>query len=242
MKIHIMNDKNELNRASAQHIIACVNEKPNAVLSLATGSSPLGIYDVLIEDHKENGTSYNQVITFNLDEYVGIDQAHNQSYYQYMQKNIFGSIDINPQNIHMPNANHIEDVDACLAYNNALDKHVIDLQLLGLGSNGHIGFNEPGTPFDSKTHIIKLDAKTRKDNARFFDQLEDVPTHAITMGISNIMAAKKIVLVAMGSKKAQAVYDMIHGDITTDLPASILQKHPNVELYIDKEAATLLAK
>ena len=242
MKIHVIKEKNDINRLSAQHIIDCVIEKPNAVLCLATGSSPLGIYDVLIEDYKKNRTSYKKVTTFNLDEYVGINQSHKQSYYQYMQKNLFGYIDVDPLNINMPVANHIEDVDACLAYNNVLDIHTIDLQLLGLGSNGHIGFNEPGTPFDSKTHIIKLDSKTRKDNARFFNHLNDVPTHAITMGISNIMAARKIILVALGRKKAQAVYDMIYGEIIPEVPASILQKHPNVEIYIDTKAATLLPK
>jgi glucosamine-6-phosphate deaminase len=242
MKIHIINQKSELNQQAAQHIINLVASKPHAVLGLATGSSPLGIYDVLIKDFKTKQKTYHHVTTFNLDEYVGIDQLHSQSYYQYMQKNLFAHIDVQKENIHIPMASHIDDQNACDNYNNILSQYDIDLQILGLGSNGHIGFNEPGTPFDSKTHIIKLDAKTRSDNARFFSNLNEVPTHAITMGIENIMAAKKIILIAMGKQKAQAVYDMIYGQITTDLPASVLQQHPNVFLYIDVDAASLLPK
>ena len=140
----------------------------------------------------------------------------------------------------MPNGLLETDIDECHLYNEMLKKTSIDLQLLGLGSNGHIGFNEPGTPFDSTTHIIELDLKTRKDNARFFKSIDEVPTHAITMGIRNIMEAKHILLIAMGKKKNEAVYQMVMGKISTDWPCTILQNHPNVDVYLDIESASLL--
>jgi glucosamine-6-phosphate deaminase len=242
MKIHIISNTEELSRLSAKHIIDCVRQNPYAVLGLATGSSPLGIYSVLIEDHKKHKTSYKHVTTFNLDEYVGIHHSHSQSYTQYMNKNFFNFIDIDTSRIHMPNASSTDDLDACISYNHLLKNHPIDIQLLGLGTNGHIGFNEPFTSFDLSTHITKLDNQTRLDNSRFFAHIDDVPTHAITMGISNIMASKKILLVVMGIKKAQAVYDMLYGEVSPALPASILRYHPNVELYMDVDAASLLPK
>jgi glucosamine-6-phosphate deaminase len=242
MKIHILSSIQEISHLSAKHIIECVQKKPHSVLGLATGSSPLGIYNVLIEDYKNHKTTYKNVITFNLDEYVGISQTHDQSYNQYMHKNLFNFIDINPLNIHIPHALSIDDANACVSYNQLLKTHPIDIQLLGLGTNGHIGFNEPLTSFDLSTHITKLDFQTRLDNSRFFVNIDDVPTHAITMGISNIMASKKILIVVMGSKKAQAVYNMLYGDISTAFPASILRNHPDVELFLDVEAASLLPK
>jgi glucosamine-6-phosphate deaminase len=242
MKIHILSNIEEISHQSAKHIIECVQKQPHSVLGLATGSSPLGIYNVLIEDYNNHKTTYKNVITFNLDEYVGIDQTHDQSYNHYMHKNLFNFIDINPLNIHMPHATSIDDANACLSYNQLLKSHPIDIQLLGLGTNGHIGFNEPLTSFDLSTHITKLDLQTRLDNSRFFTNIDDVPTHAITMGISNIMASKKILIVVMGTKKAQAVYNMIYGEITPAFPASILRNHPNVELFLDVDAASLLPK
>jgi glucosamine-6-phosphate deaminase len=242
MKIHILSNIEEVSHQSAKHIIECVQKQPHSVLGLATGSSPLGIYNVLIEDYNNHKTTYKNVITFNLDEYVGIDQTHDQSYNQYMHKNFFNFIDINPLNIHMPHATSIDDENACLSYNQLLKSHPIDIQLLGLGTNGHIGFNEPLTSFDLSTHITKLDLQTRLDNSRFFTNIDDVPTHAITMGISNIMASKKILIVVMGTKKARAVYNMIYGEITPAFPASILRNHPNVELFLDVDAASLLPK
>ena len=213
---------------------------PKCVLGLATGSSPIGLYQRMIADHKENGTSYAEVTTFNLDEYVGLPKSHPESYYSFMHRNLFEGLDIREENIHIPEDG--EDHDAkCREYDEAMQEYRVDLQVLGIGSNGHIGFNEPGTPFDSKTHIVTLKESTRKDNARFFeDDINKVPTHAITMGIDTIMHAKKVIIVASGANKADAIYAMMKGPVTEECPASILQKHPDVVVVVDEAAAAKL--
>lgn len=215
-----------------------VASKPNAVLGLATGSSPIGLYENMIKDHKENGTSYAECQSFNLDEYVGIDRNHEQSYYTFMHENLFNGIDIKEENVHLPYGNTKED---CEAYERSMDNVTVDIQVLGIGSNGHIGFNEPGTSFDEETHIVTLKEGTRKDNARFFENdINKVPTHAITMGIATIMKAKKILLVATGANKADAVSAMVDGPVSVDCPASVLQNHPDVVVIVDKAAASKL--
>ncbi len=219
-----------------------VVSKPNAVLGLATGSSPVGLYQRMIKDHQENGTSYKDVITFNLDEYVGLEKSHPESYYLFMHRNLFDGLDVKEENIHIPSSEG--DLTAnCDSYNQALSQYQIDLQILGIGSNGHIGFNEPGTSFDSVTHIVDLKESTIKDNARFFDDdISKVPTKAITMGISNVMAAKQILLVASGANKANAIQATVMGVVTENVPASILQEHPNVIIIIDEAAGSSLVK
>lgn len=216
--------------------------KPGKVLGLATGSSPVGLYKNMIKDHQENGTSYQDIKTFNLDEYVGLPKEHSESYYSFMHTQLFDHIDIKEENIHIPSG--LGDLEAgCKAYDEAIDNCPVDIQLLGIGSNGHIGFNEPGTPFALGTHVTDLKESTRKDNARFFDPLgEEVPTQACTMGLATIMKAKNILLVANGENKAQAVKGMLEGPISEDCPASILQNHPNVTVVIDKAAGKLLEK
>ena len=213
------------------------NEKP--VLGLATGSSPVGLYKKMIADHNSNGTSYKNVLTFNLDEYIGLPKDHEQSYWTFMHENLFDSIGIPDENISIPSGD-CDDVSAeCVRYENELKKHTIDLQILGIGTDGHIGFNEPGTPFDCETHIAELEEQTRKDNARFFeDDISLVPTHAITMGLASIMRAKKIVVIATGANKADAVYGMVKGPRSEECPASILQDHPDVTVILDNEAAS----
>lgn len=213
-------------------------EKP--VLGLATGSSPIGLYKEMISDHKENGTSYKNVVTFNLDEYANLAKSHSESYYTFMHVNLFDHIDVQESNIHIPSGEG--DLEAnCAKYEEEMKQHVIDLQLLGIGANGHIGFNEPGTSFDSLTHVVELKEKTRKDNARFFDPLnEEVPTHACTMGIASIMRSKKILLVASGANKADAINAMINGVVSEDCPASVLQNHDDVVVIVDKAAASKL--
>ncbi len=211
-------------------------EKP--VLGLATGSTPVGLYKKMIADHNTNGTSYRNVVTFNLDEYIGLPKNHEQSYWTFMHENLFSAIDIKEENIHIPVGDSEDEEAECLNYESELAKYTIDLQILGIGSDGHIAFNEPGTPFDSVTHIMELEEQTRKDNARFFEEhMEDVPTHAITMGLASIMRAKKIVIIATGANKADAVYGMIKGEKSTDCPASILQDHPDVTVILDQAAA-----
>ena len=217
-----------------------LNTKPNSVLGLATGSSPILLYKELIEGVKRNECSFKEVITFNLDEYMGMDATHPQSYAHFMREQLFNHIDIDLSNTHIPQGLSDDYQVECDRYNHALKEHIIDIQLLGVGSNGHIGFNEPLTPFDSVTHVVKLKESTRRDNAIFFDSLDDVPTHAISMGINNIMQAKKIVLLAIGPKKADAIYNIVHGPVNESCPGSILQTHPDVTLILDPKAAARL--
>ena len=192
----------------------------------------------MVEAHK-NGLSYKDVQSFNLDEYVGLPRDHAQSYYTFMFEHFFKHVDIELKNIHLPKGEgSLEEVAD--EYERLLVQNPQDLQLLGIGSNGHIGFNEPGTSFDSTVHVIRLKETTRKDNARFFDSLDEVPHFAITMGIKDIMRAKKVLLVAYGKNKAQAIKDMLEGEVHEDVPCTILQKHPDVVVVLDKEAASLL--
>ena len=211
-----------------------------SVLGLATGSSPIGLYKRMIEDHKTNGTSYKDVCTFNLDEYVGLPIDHPESYYSFMKEQLFDHIDIPAENIHIPNGNGDLEANA-KAYDEAMSEMTVDIQVLGIGSNGHIGFNEPGTSFDVTTHVTDLTEQTRKDNARFFDPRgEEVPHQAVTMGPANIMTAKNVLLIAAGANKAKAVHDMIKGPVDVNCPASILQRHDSVTVVVDEAAASLL--
>jgi glucosamine-6-phosphate deaminase len=240
MNIHIFKNKKSLDEAVSRLLIEQVNKHPKSVLGLATGSTPLGIYKQLMDDHKRHKTSYQDVVTINLDEYVGLDKNSPASYQSFMKVNLFDALDINPKNTFIPDGG-TKDLDAaCQAYDDIMKKHPIDIQLLGIGSNGHIGFNEPNTPFDSETHIIELALKTRTDNAVHFKSLDDVPTQAITMGIKSITNAKRILLVAIGANKAQAVKGMIFGEVDPILPASVLQTHPNVDVFLDYQAASLI--
>ena len=243
MQVTIVKDYEEASQVAFGIMIDQVKNKPNSNLGLATGSTPLRLYELMREDHKKNGTSYKDIKTFNLDEYYGLAPTHPQSYYYFMYHNLFFELDIDMNNVHVPKGEgSIEEETE--AYNKLLAENPIDLQLLGIGSNGHIGFNEPGTPFDSTTHYIKLKESTIQDNARLFfnGNIDEVPTHAVTMGIKNIMEAKKVILIACGKNKAKAVKGLIEEEKTVELPASALQDHPNVHLIIDVEAASLLSK
>ena len=217
--------------------------KPGKVLGLATGSTPLGLYAKMVKDHKENGTSYRDIKSFNLDEYVGLPITHPESYYAFMHRNLFDQIDIPEENTHVPSGLG-DDLEAqARKYDEMIDETPVDIQLLGIGSDGHIAFNEPGTPFDSGTHVTDLAESTIKDNCRFFDNdISKVPTQAVTQGIGTIMKAKNILLIATGANKAQAVKDMLEGPVDESCPASILQKHDNVIVIIDEPAASLLKK
>lgn len=216
-----------------------VTTKKDAVLGLATGSSPIGLYKNMIQDHKENKTSYAACQSFNLDEYVDIDRNHPQSYWTFMHENLFDGIDLPKDHIHVPYGNTQADCDA---YEKAMEHVSVDIQVLGIGGNGHIGFNEPGTPFAQETHIVTLTEKTRQDNARFFENdIHNVPTHAITMGIATIMKAKKIVLIAVGEQKADAIKAMVQGEVNENCPASVLQKHGDVVVIVDETAASKLS-
>lgn len=238
MKVIVLKDYEEVSQKAFEVMKEIVSAKANAVLGLATGSSPIGLYERMISDHKDNGTSYAACQSFNLDEYVGLPRDHKESYYTFMHENLFKGIDIKEENVHVPYGDTKAD---CEAYEKAMENVTVDVQVLGIGANGHIGFNEPGTPFSEETHIVTLTQKTREDNARFFeDDINQVPTHAITMGIATIMKAKKILLVATGANKADAVKAMIDETPSENCPASVLQKHNDVVVIVDEAAASKL--
>lgn len=237
MKIETYENDEAVSKRAAELVEAIITNHQQPVLGLATGSTPLGLYQRLIEKYQANQLSFENVITYNLDEYLGLAKTHPESYHAYMDKNLFSHVNINPKNIHMPDNDANRKQEIVDDYNQALAKHPIDLQILGIGENAHIGFNEPGTPFDQKTFIVELDEQTRQSNARFFDSIDEVPSEAITMGIKQIMAAKQIVLIATGDNKAEAIKKTIKGPVTEDVPASILKTHPNCIILLDKAAA-----
>ena len=232
----------ELSRRAANFIAAQVILKPTSVLGLATGSSPIGTYEHLVKMYENGDLDFSQVTTVNLDEYKGLSGSDMQSYRYFMNTHLFHKININYSNTYVPDGTEQDAEKACSAYNELLHKvGPADIQILGLGHDGHIGFNEPGTSFDEETHIVTLKEGTRKDNARFFENdINKVPTHAITMGIATIMKAKKILLVATGANKADAVSAMVDGPVSVDCPASVLQNHPDVVVIVDKAAASKL--
>ncbi|OAB34876.1 glucosamine-6-phosphate deaminase [Paenibacillus macquariensis subsp. defensor] len=241
MNIFTFKTEEDFVQTGANLIASLVQSKPNAVLGLATGSSPIGIYTRLAEMNKKGLVSFSQVSAYNLDEYVGISGDHSQSYKTFMKENLFNHIDIDLQNTHIPNAN-AEDLEAeCKAYDLALEQNgPVDIQILGIGSNGHIGFNEPDDHLYGGTHVIDLMEETLEANARFFASLDEVPKQAITMGVASIMKARQIILLARGAGKAEAVKAALQGPITTQCPASLLQCHPNVIVLLDEEAGSLL--
>ncbi len=221
MKIVITKDYEELSRRGARFLMDAVKANPYAVLGLATGTTPLGLYAHLIADHELYGTSYAHVRTVNLDEYKGLPKTHEQSYAYFMRKNLFDGLDIDPANTNIENGMAEDEGAEC-------------------ASNGHIAFNEPGTPFGSNTHVVELAESTVKDNARLFDDISEVPRKAFTMGIRQIMQARKILILASGANKADAVYKMAKGEVTEQVPASVLQLHPDCVLIADREAAAKL--
>ncbi len=241
MKVIKVKDYEQASQKALEVMLDVVKNKPNANLGLATGSTPKRLYELMIEDHKNNGTTYKNIKTFNLDEYYGLSQDHPQSYYYFMYHNLFKGIDINIDNVHVPRGSGNID-DECQKYNQLLKENPLDIQLLGIGSNGHIGFNEPGTPFDSTTHKVDLKESTINDNAKLFfnGNVDEVPKQAVSMGIANIMEAKKVLLIACGDKKANAIKATIEGKQTIQVPASILQNHNNCIIIIDEAAAKLL--
>ncbi len=236
----ICKNYDEISKKAASIVLKEIQKKPDLTIGLATGSSPIGLYKKLIEAYQKNKISFKSVTSYNLDEYIGIDRSHPQSYYSFMHEHLFKHIDIQNENIHIPE-NDITRIDELAAdYNKKLHEHQLDIQILGIGSNGHIGFNEPGTPLGNETFIVTLDEQTRMDNSRFFNSLDEVPKYAITMGIKNIMYSKKIILIASGKEKARAVLKMIKGKVTKSFPASILQLHPDCTVILDEASAAKL--
>ncbi len=239
MKIIRTTDYEGMSDAAFAAVKEAVLADPKATLGLATGSTPLGLYKRMIADHAAAGTSYREIKTVNLDEYVSLPADHPQSYAYFMRKNLFDGLDIDPANTHIASGT-ADPGEECVRYNILLEALPRDLQILGIGSNGHIAFNEPGTPFGSVTHLVALAESTIRDNSRLFEKAEDVPRYAITMGLSNIMHAKRILILASGENKKRAVSGLVKGPVTEDLPASILRLHPDCTLIVDEAAASLL--
>lgn len=240
MKVIITKDYDEMSQKAFEVMSGVVKSNPEAVIGLATGSTPIGLYKNMIKDHNENGTSYKKIKTVNLDEYAGLDVNSDQSYVYFMRDNLFNHIDIDLKNTNIENGKAADREAECARYNALLATMQQDIQVLGIGSNGHIAFNEPGTPFGSVTHIVNLTESTIKDNSRLFKSIDEVPRQAFTMGLKNIMNAKKILILANGANKAKAVYGLVKGEVTENVPASILQLHPDCTLVCDEAAAELI--
>ncbi|RAP76282.1 glucosamine-6-phosphate deaminase [Paenibacillus montanisoli] len=241
MNVLTFDSDEKLNEACANMITSLVQTNPHAVLGLATGGTPVGIYEQVVRDYQRGFVSFHEVTSFNLDEYVGLPSDHPESYRSYMRKHLFAHIDLQPAQAHIPDGNEADLEAECRRYDQLIeDVGPIDLQLLGLGHNGHIGFNEPAHALLRGTHIVELADKTRQANARFFDRPELVPRHAITMGVGTILQAKMIVLVVRGADKAEIVNRALNGPITTECPASLLQTHPHLVVLLNEQAGKLL--
>jgi glucosamine-6-phosphate deaminase len=241
MLVIVKDTYDSMSKEAARIIADRLRRKPNMVLGLATGSTPLGLYKELIRMHKEEGLDFSKVTTFNLDEYVGLPPTHDQSYHYFMYENLFKHINLDMRFVHVP-MGMAKDIDAFCAWyeQRIVEAGGIDLQVLGIGGNGHIAFNEPGSSLYSRTRIKTLTGTTRMDNARFFKNMDEVPKYAITMGVGTIMDAKEIVLLANKSSKADAIRASVEGPITAMCPASIIQMHRTAFVICDKEAASKL--
>lgn len=241
MVIYNAKDYNDMSRKAANIISAQVIIKPNCVLGLATGSTPEGTYKQLVEWYKKGDLDFANVKAVNLDEYKGLSKDNDQSYAYFMKNHLFDHINIDINNTFIPNGLEEDSQKECDRYNKVIKSlGGVDLQLLGIGGNGHIGFNEPGEAFEKETHCVKLTEDTIKANSRFFSSLDLVPKYAYSMGIKNIMQAKSILLVASGKSKAEALYKAIYGEIVPSVPASILQLHNNVTIVADDEALSII--
>jgi len=241
MNIIRARDFEDMSMKAADIVSAQVKRKPDSLLGLATGGSVLGLYANLTKDYENGNLDFSGIKTVNLDEYIGLDGVHDQSYRYYMDNNLFNHVNIKKENTHVPNGMSRDPGIECERYTNLIEKlGGIDLQLLGLGLNGHIGFNEPGIVFIKDTHVVELDESTIKANARFFAEEARVPGKAITMGIKNIMNAKKIVLCVSGKQKAGILKTVLFGDVTPLVPGSILQFHPDFTVVADEEALSVI--
>ena len=234
-------DYNDMSRKAANIISAQVIMKPHAVLGLATGSTPVGAYKQLVEWYNKGDLDFANVTSVNLDEYKGLSPENDQSYRYFMNTNLFNHVNINKERTFVPNGLEPDSEKACAAYNETIRSvGGIDLQLLGLGNNGHIGFNEPGAAFEKETHCVDLTESTIQANKRFFEKVEDVPTQAYTMGIKNIMQARKVLLIVSGEGKAEILDKVLYGPVTPQVPASILQLHNDLTVVADEAAMSVM--
>jgi glucosamine-6-phosphate deaminase len=241
MEVVILNGSKQIGKLAADAIEELLRRKPDAVLGLATGSSPLPVYDELADRHGRGGLDFSRAAGFALDEYVGLPADHPESYREVIRREFTNRVNIAPENVHGPDGTAGDILAACRAYEEAITAAGgIDLQLLGVGTDGHIGFNEPGSSFASRTRIKSLIEQTRRDNARFFNTLAEVPHHVLTQGLGTIMDARHVILVATGAQKAQAVRDFVEGPVSAICPASVLQFHPHATVLLDEAAASAL--
>lgn len=241
MNVLIYESEEQIGIAAGNYMCGQVLQKPNSILGLATGSTPLKPYSQMIELYKKGVIDFSKVTTFNLDEYVNLDVNDKNSYHSFMHENLFDHINIPEENINFLDGNAEDPEEECRRYEEKIKAAGgIDIQLLGIGSNGHIAFNEPADCFQRWSHVVTLKESTVKDNSRFFKSIDEVPTQAVTMGIGSIMQAKKILIIAIGENKAKAIKQLIDGNVTPMCPASVLQFHTDVTLMLDKAAASLI--
>lgn len=241
MRILVCKNYEEMSKKAAQMLLSQVTLKPNSVLGLATGSTPIEMYKNLIEMYNNKIIDFSEVTTFNLDEYYKLPIDNDQSYHHFMHDNLFNHVNIKAENIHIPNGMAESIEEECISYEeNIKEAGGIDIQVLGIGNNAHIGFNEPAINFENGTHLVDLTESTIEANSRFFDSMEDVPKKAITMGTGSIFKAKKIMLLASGEGKAEAIYNTVYGKIVPEVPSSILQLHNDTVLILDEAAASKL--
>ncbi len=243
MEVIILPTAAEASEVAARLVARQVREKPSSVLGLATGSTPCKLYQLLARMHREDGLDFSKATTFNLDEYVNLDPTYPASYHQFMEENFFSHVNVRRESVHIPDG-MVADVPAhCADYERAIRKAGgIDLQILGLGSDGHLGFNEPGSSLASRTRIKTLTERTRSDNARFFTGAQEVPHHVITMGLGTIMESRMCLLLAFGKAKAEAVAASVEGPVTASVPGSLLQFHPQAKVLLDAESASTLTR
>jgi len=241
MNVLVFDTEEQIGIAAGYYMCGQVLQKPDSVLGLATGSSPIRAYKHMIQLYRQGAVDFSKVTTFNLDEYCRLDTHNENSYHTFMRRQLFDYVNIPEENIHFLNGNAADLEAECAAYEQKIRQAGgIDIQLLGIGSNGHIAFNEPADAFQRWSHVVALRESTIRDNSRFFNSEAEVPTHAVTMGIGSIMQAKRILIIALGEKKAKAIQQVIDGQVTPACPASILQFHTDVTLMLDKDAASLL--
>lgn len=242
MLVEVFQDYDAVSDRAAEIVIGQVRRKPDSVIGFATGSTPLGLYKRLITAHRERGLDFSKVTTFNLDEYVGVPPEHSQSYHHFMWENLFKHVNLNPSNVYIPHG-MADDIEYfCEWYEEQIENAGgIDLQILGIGANGHLAFNEPGSSLGSRTRIKTLTQKTVRDNARFFEDPDEVPRQAITMGVGTIMDARTLLLVAVGEQKAAAIRAALEGPVTGMCPATVVQMHRFAHVVIDGNAASQLA-
>lgn len=241
MEIKIFDTYEQMGQFAADIIEETMKSKDKPILGFATGATPISTYNALIEKYREGKISFKSVTSFNLDEYCTIDRDDKNSYYTFMHENLFNHVDIDEKNVNVPCGNPENVVEYCKGYDNSIEKMGgVDVQILGIGRNGHIGFNEPSDSFTMGTYKVELTQSTIEANKIYFPNEDAMPRQAITMGIGTIMKAKKIILLANGESKAHAIHDMVKGDVSPKCPASVLQNHPNVVVILDKAAASLL--